>query len=170
MVAIGDGNVLAILDWAGPSARICRRGSVHASARDRALPTLQHSPSYSRDRMASFKRARSPAVHEFSPPSSTSSSPTLKAARTSATPPPQPSTSTAAASHILCTLPPTCIHRPTSVAVHELQAHYARHHAHVCELGGCGCVFPDARFLELVSGSLHFAPSLGAHGAVSNYS
>ena len=28
------------------------------------------------------------------------------------------------------------------------------YHAHVCEQRGCGCVFPDARLLELVSGTL----------------
>ena len=115
--------------------------------------------------MASFKRARSPAAHDLSPSSSAPSSPTLKAARTSATPPPhEPSTSSldAAPSNILCTLPPTCNppNRPTSLAgTRELEAHYAMYHAHVCEEKGCGCVFPDARLLELVSGSLSFLKS-----------
>ena len=52
---------------------------------------------------------------------------------------------------LLCSLPPTCNHRPTPIAnTKELESHYAKYHAHVCELAGCGCVFPDARLLELV--------------------
>ncbi|OBZ73611.1 hypothetical protein A0H81_06509 [Grifola frondosa] len=53
---------------------------------------------------------------------------------------------------ILCTLPPTCNHPnlPTHLTnTRELEAHYATHHAHVCEEHGCACVFPDARLLEL---------------------
>ena len=51
-----------------------------------------------------------------------------------------------------CTLPPTCTRRPTPLAnTKELESHYATCHAHVCEQNGCGCVFPDARLLELVS-------------------
>ena len=110
--------------------------------------------------MASFKRARSPQNIDLSPSPSPTNSPTPKLARASATPPPggQPSTSTPGVSHsgILCTLPPTCNppHRPTALAgTHELEAHYAMYHAHVCEQKGCGCVFPDARLLELVSGN-----------------
>ena len=110
--------------------------------------------------MASFKRARSPQNIDLSPSPSPTNSPTPKLARASATPPPggQPSTSTSGVSHsgILCTLPPTCNppHRPTALAgTHELEAHYAMYHAHVCEQKGCGCVFPDARLLELVSGN-----------------
>ena len=50
-----------------------------------------------------------------------------------------------------CTLPPTCHTHPTSVGSSaELEAHYARYHAHVCHEEGCMCVFPDARLLELV--------------------
>lgn len=53
---------------------------------------------------------------------------------------------------LLCTLPPTCAHRPTPLAnTKELESHYATCHAHVCEQKGCGCVFPEARLLELVS-------------------
>ncbi len=53
---------------------------------------------------------------------------------------------------MLCTLPPTCTHRPTPlVNTKELESHYATCHAHVCEQKGCGCVFPEARLLELVS-------------------
>ncbi|KAI0832111.1 hypothetical protein BC628DRAFT_1351639 [Trametes gibbosa] len=108
--------------------------------------------------MSSFKRARSPQNQYNSPSPSPSPSPTLKAARTSATPPPghtgQPSTS----GQILCTLPPTCNHphRPTTLTgTRELEAHYAMYHAHVCEQKGCGCVFPDARLLELHQTECH---------------
>lgn len=53
---------------------------------------------------------------------------------------------------MLCTLPPTCTRRPTPLAnTKELESHYATCHAHVCEQKGCGCVFPEARLLELVS-------------------
>ncbi|EIW58482.1 uncharacterized protein TRAVEDRAFT_72039 [Trametes versicolor FP-101664 SS1] len=107
--------------------------------------------------MSSFKRARSPQRQDDSPSPSPTPSPTCKAARTSATPPPgagEPSTS----SHILCTLPPTCNppNRPTSLEdTRDLEAHYAMYHAHVCEDQGCGCVFPDARLLELHQTECH---------------
>lgn len=59
---------------------------------------------------------------------------------------------------VLCTLPPTCSHSPTRLAgALELEKHYATYHAHVCEDRGCGCVFPDARLLELVSAQVLFA-------------
>ncbi|RPD77117.1 hypothetical protein L226DRAFT_559242 [Lentinus tigrinus ALCF2SS1-7] len=111
---------------------------------------------------ASFKRARSPAAHDISPSSSPPSSPTLKALRTSATPPPHsdadPSPSSAGPSYLLCTLPPTCHppNRPTELSgTRELEQHYAMYHAHVCEENGCGCVFPDARLLELHQTECH---------------
>ncbi|KAH9957028.1 hypothetical protein BC827DRAFT_1228352 [Russula dissimulans] len=53
---------------------------------------------------------------------------------------------------LLCTLPPTCHlpNRPTPLSdSHALETHYATHHAHVCSSRGCGCIFPDARLLEL---------------------
>ncbi|KAG6885342.1 hypothetical protein C0993_002971 [Termitomyces sp. T159_Od127] len=51
---------------------------------------------------------------------------------------------------LVCTLPPTCNHKPTPLAnSRELEAHYATYHAHVCEQHGCGTVFPEARLLEL---------------------
>ena len=57
---------------------------------------------------------------------------------------------------LLCTLPPTCNpprHQGTPLAgTAEMEAHYATYHAHVCGVAGCGCVFPDARLLELVRG------------------
>ncbi|KAI0370744.1 hypothetical protein BV20DRAFT_966260 [Pilatotrama ljubarskyi] len=109
--------------------------------------------------MSSFKRHRSHGDENDSPSPSPTPSLTLKAARTSATPPPdgtgEPSTSSG---HILCTLPPTCNppNRPTQLAgTHELEAHYATYHAHVCEEKGCGCVFPDARLLELHQTECH---------------
>ncbi|KIP02330.1 hypothetical protein PHLGIDRAFT_112174 [Phlebiopsis gigantea 11061_1 CR5-6] len=57
---------------------------------------------------------------------------------------------------VLCTLPPTCNHSPTRLAgALELEKHYATYHAHVCEDRGCGCVFPDARLLELHQTECH---------------
>ncbi|KAH9930277.1 uncharacterized protein B0H18DRAFT_840191, partial [Fomitopsis serialis] len=60
---------------------------------------------------------------------------------------------------LLCTLPPTCNpphNRPTPLANStELESHYATYHAHVCEEEGCGCVFPDARLLELHQTECH---------------
>lgn len=54
---------------------------------------------------------------------------------------------------LLCTLPPTCHRHPTPIAdTNDLERHYATYHAHVCGVKGCGCVFPDGRLLELVSG------------------
>jgi hypothetical protein len=59
---------------------------------------------------------------------------------------------------LLCTLPPTCnppLNKPTTIAnSRDLEIHYGKYHAHVCELRGCGCVFPDARLLELVRMSI----------------
>ncbi|KAI0628049.1 hypothetical protein C8Q77DRAFT_1213483 [Trametes polyzona] len=107
--------------------------------------------------MSSFKRARSPQQRDDSSSPSPTPSPTLKAARTSATPPPTGTPSTSS-SHILCTLPPTCNppNRPTKLAdTRELEAHYAMYHAHVCEEKGCGCVFPDARLLDLHQTECH---------------
>ena len=52
---------------------------------------------------------------------------------------------------LLCTLPPTCNHKPAAIAnTAELERHYAKYHAHVCEEQSCGCVFPEARLLSLV--------------------
>ncbi|KAI0675903.1 hypothetical protein C8Q78DRAFT_356304 [Trametes maxima] len=110
--------------------------------------------------MSSFKRPREPVSSYDDSSASSTPSPTLKAARTSATPPPPgagggPSTSSG---HILCTLPPTCNppNKPTSLSgTRDLEAHYAMYHAHVCEEGGCGSVFPDARLLELHQTECH---------------
>lgn len=67
------------------------------------------------------------------------------------------SASGAVAHPLLCTLPPTCNHRPTPIAnTKDLEAHYATYHAHVCEESGCSSVFPDPRLLELVSDSLFY--------------
>ncbi|KAL6301715.1 hypothetical protein BKA93DRAFT_930139 [Sparassis latifolia] len=102
----------------------------------------------------SVKRARTPSqlseIFFESSPSTGSASPTPKAARTSL-----PSSSR----QLLCTLPPTCNppkNRPTPLAGSAaLEAHYATYHAHVCEEHGCGCVFPDARLLELHQTECH---------------
>jgi hypothetical protein len=57
----------------------------------------------------------------------------------------------AAPAPLLCSLAPTCHRQPTEIAnTNELEKHYATHHAHVCGVKNCGCVFPDARLLELV--------------------
>ncbi|KAJ3730203.1 hypothetical protein C8R42DRAFT_649538 [Lentinula raphanica] len=55
---------------------------------------------------------------------------------------------------LLCSLPPTCNTNPTALAdTQELEAHYAKYHAWVCQAekfgSACGNVFPDARLLEL---------------------
>ncbi|KAJ3812063.1 hypothetical protein F5876DRAFT_64262 [Lentinula aff. lateritia] len=79
---------------------------------------------------------------------SSPSSPTHKASRTTASP-------ASSANPLLCTLPPTCSTHPTALAdTRELEAHYAKYHAWVCQAakstsGTCGNVFPDARLLEL---------------------
>jgi hypothetical protein len=53
---------------------------------------------------------------------------------------------------LLCSLPPTCNkgNGTTLLGTRDLEVHYAKYHAHVCEVVGCECVFPDARLLELV--------------------
>ncbi|KAF8840407.1 hypothetical protein BDN67DRAFT_968598 [Paxillus ammoniavirescens] len=60
---------------------------------------------------------------------------------------------------LFCTLPPTCNpphHNPTPIPnSRDLEIHYAKYHAHVCEQRGCGCVFPDARLLELHQTECH---------------
>ncbi|KIM44437.1 hypothetical protein M413DRAFT_442418 [Hebeloma cylindrosporum] len=62
----------------------------------------------------------------------------------------------AAAVPLLCTLAPTCHRQPTPIAnTNELEKHYATYHAHVCGLKTCGCVFPDARLLELHQTECH---------------
>lgn len=104
--------------------------------------------------MTSNKRQRTPSGSRLSP---SSPSPSL-------TPEPEPmyksSRITQEASgdrRLLCTLPPTCNpphNHPTPIAnSRDLELHYGKYHAQVCEQKGCGFVFPDARLLELVSGS-----------------
>lgn len=54
---------------------------------------------------------------------------------------------------IWCNLPPTCSqpHKPTACyGVDELEAHYARFHAYICEADGCNCVFDREHYLTLV--------------------
>lgn len=73
-----------------------------------------------------------------------------KASRTSGAP---------AGPGLLCTLPPTCNpphNTPTPLAnSSELEIHYGKYHAHVCEQPKCGLVFPDARLLELHQTECH---------------
>ncbi|KAI6122628.1 hypothetical protein EDD16DRAFT_1570147 [Pisolithus croceorrhizus] len=75
--------------------------------------------------------------------------PMNKASRTSAT----------VGAGLLCTLPPTCNpphNIPTPLAnSRDLESHYGKYHAHVCEQPGCGFVFPDARLLELHQTECH---------------
>lgn len=79
-----------------------------------------------------------------------SSSPTPKAQRLSG----KASSSTEHSSPLLCTLPPTCHpphNRPAVLQdTQELESHYAKYHAFVCEEDHCGAVFPGSRLLELV--------------------
>ncbi|PPQ79633.1 hypothetical protein CVT25_003218 [Psilocybe cyanescens] len=57
---------------------------------------------------------------------------------------------------LYCNLPPTCHHKPTPIAnTKDLESHYGTYHAHVCELDNCGCVFPDARLMELHQTECH---------------
>ena len=65
-----------------------------------------------------------------------------------------------AGSPIVCSLPPTCAARPTPLASSaDMEAHYAKYHAHVCEVDGCGLVFPDERLLDLVRRQRSAGPS-----------
>ncbi len=87
---------------------------------------------------SSNKRRHTPSPSRASSPSRTPKAPRVTAS---------------ARSPLLCTLPPTCHlpNRPTPLSnSRALETHYATHHAHVCSSPGCGCVFPDARLLELV--------------------
>ncbi|KAJ7493219.1 hypothetical protein B0H11DRAFT_1718098 [Mycena galericulata] len=94
----------------------------------------------------SFKRHRAQSEASSSSSTSATAAPTLKAQRTT----PGPETSSAVVQPLLCTLPPTCSHHPTPIAnAKDLETHYAKYHAHVCEEPGCNCVFPDARLLEI---------------------
>ncbi|TFK48417.1 hypothetical protein OE88DRAFT_523362 [Heliocybe sulcata] len=95
--------------------------------------------------MSSSKRTRTP---------SPSTTPTPKAPRII----PELS-SKATARPLLCTLPPTCNppkNQPTQLlGSQDLERHYATYHAHVCEEKGCGCVFPEARLLQLHQTECH---------------
>jgi hypothetical protein len=96
----------------------------------------------------SFKRSRTPS-QSSSGSSSSSPSHISKATRTNS------ATKHGTTGHpLLCTLPPTCNpphnHSTPIANSKDLELHYAKYHAHVCEDSRCGCVFPDARLLELV--------------------
>ncbi|KIK04542.1 hypothetical protein K443DRAFT_675791 [Laccaria amethystina LaAM-08-1] len=105
---------------------------------------------------STFKRHRTSSLSSSS--SSSASSPnqhTSKASRIIVDSQPSPHSSSTQRP-LVCSLPPTCNHRPTPIAnTKELESHYAKYHAHVCELTGCGCVFPDARLLELHQTECH---------------
>ena len=54
---------------------------------------------------------------------------------------------------IHCTLPPTCNHpnKPTALfGVEELEAHYSKYHAFVCNAEACHAVFDREHYLGLV--------------------
>ncbi|OAX35416.1 hypothetical protein K503DRAFT_868289 [Rhizopogon vinicolor AM-OR11-026] len=102
------------------------------------------------------KRQRTPPGSRLSP-----SSPSL-----SLTPEPEPMYKSSRIAQeasgdrrLLCTLPPTCNpphNRPTPIAnSRDLELHYGKYHAQVCEQKGCGFVFPDARLLELHQTECH---------------
>ncbi|KAI0339750.1 hypothetical protein BDW22DRAFT_1400046 [Trametopsis cervina] len=105
----------------------------------------------------SGKRPRTPSNNLLEAPSQDqdlyqSAEPVSKAKRTNA------SQATLSDHPLLCTLPPTCNppNRPTPLLnSKELESHYATYHAHVCEEGDCGCVFPDAKLLELHQTECH---------------
>jgi hypothetical protein len=101
----------------------------------------------------SSKRHRTPSQSSSS--TSTSTPESNHPSKASRTTPVRESAPGVAAHPLLCTLPPTCNHRPTPITnTRDLENHYATYHAHVCEESRCGSVFPDARLLELVSRSL----------------
>ncbi len=55
---------------------------------------------------------------------------------------------------LICRLAPTCSgpNRATSFSdAVEMERHYSMYHTHICAAEKCHTVFPDARFLELVS-------------------
>lgn len=59
-----------------------------------------------------------------------------------------------------CQLAPTCSGRGNECVFEsaaDMERHHATYHTHVCLDAGCGKVFPDARFLALVSGFGHCA-------------
>lgn len=55
-----------------------------------------------------------------------------------------------------CSLPPTCSGGRELLFnnVADMERHHATYHTHTCLDSGCGKVFPDARFLTLVSSGL----------------
>lgn len=101
--------------------------------------SLSLSVKRSRDEEFAFEGSSQSAS---SSPNVTPTTKALRLSRAGATPP------------LLCTLPPTCHpphNAPTALSdSNELEAHYAKYHAHVCEERGCAAVFPNARLLELV--------------------
>ena len=61
---------------------------------------------------------------------------------------------------IHCTLPPTCNppNKPTALfGVEELEAHYSKYHAFVCNAEGCHAVFDREHYLDLVCLEAHIS-------------
>lgn len=86
----------------------------------------------------------------------------------------EPSDQTSPASNpsARCTLPPTCC-PPNRASIFgsalEMERHYAMFHTNVCDVPGCKSVFPDARFLELVSGHNGLLSNIVTHSLASTY-
>jgi hypothetical protein len=109
----------------------------------------------------SFRSKRHRTPSQSSSSTSTSTPESNHPSKTSRVIPSEESAPGVVTRPLLCTLPPTCNHRPTPIAnTRDLETHYATYHAHVCEERGCGSVFPDPRLLELVSRSLPFSNDL----------
>ncbi|EJD00004.1 uncharacterized protein FOMMEDRAFT_30705 [Fomitiporia mediterranea MF3/22] len=93
------------------------------------------------------------SLEDSSEPTSSSPNqvPTTKAIRLTKT--------TSSTAPLFCSLPPTCHpphNTPTALAdSNELEVHYAKYHAHVCEERGCAAVFPNIRLLELHQTECH---------------
>lgn len=114
---------------------------MHTSKRPRASPRLSDAPSS--HTTSSINKDQAQHQDQELPPM-------LKSCRTS--------DAQARDRALLCTLPPTCnppLNKPSPIAnSRDLEIHYGKYHAHVCEQRGCGCVFPDAHLLELVRMSI----------------
>ncbi|KAF8416548.1 hypothetical protein L210DRAFT_3523182 [Boletus edulis BED1] len=119
---------------------------MHASKRPRASPRLSDAPSSRTISSTNEIRVQPPARAQDQ-----ELAPMYKSSRTSTHPHGRDCA-------LLCTLPPTCNpphNKPTPIAnSRDLEIHYGKYHAHVCEQRGCGCVFPDAQLLELVRMSI----------------
>lgn len=95
-----------------------------------------------------MKRSRTDEFETAESSYASPSSPTSKAQRLSGR------AAAEGSNPLLCTLPPTCHPPHNKPAVladsQQLESHYAKYHAFVCEDEYCGAVFPGSRLLELV--------------------